>query len=506
VQLAMHRIRRQRWLCRAPSREEAFNLRSGLRQALEEAVPAAFQRAFDAAVPGDDVVHVPRLELRVRVAGVESLAAELPELLRRAAHEQLAALLGADPEPPSPAAGGTRRSNRENRVEALVRYLATGALPWELAQAEAAELREQLQQMAREELQTVLARAPEVLAPLPQRLAFYFRLLQLLPEERWPEIADRLSPRLPTAEARALGRALAALAGAPSPGLTAHLRQQLAAAALAAAGRDASRELESFLDEILASAPGEIAARRTLLPSAVPPKAEMPPGVSPRRRHRAEDRNLPRAALRSSTVVPAQATPHGASLQQGDSEGDARTPGAAAETEMDAFPLAVRCAGLVLLHPFLPRLFESTGLRRAGALGLLRGALPRAAALLHWLATGRGEALEFELGLVKVLLGERPETTLLTGGGLLTADDRAEAEALLAAAIGHWRVLKGTTPAGMRSSFLKRGGLLREGDAGWRLQVEPAAFDVLLDHLPWGISVVKLPWMNQPIFTEWPTP
>jgi hypothetical protein len=38
------------------------------------------------------------------------------------------------------------------------------------------------------------------------------------------------------------------------------------------------------------------------------------------------------------------------------------------------------------------------------------------------------------------------------------------------------------------------------------LQVEAESFDMLLGKLPWGISTMKLPWMNKPIFTDWPTP
>lgn len=160
----------------------------------------------------------------------------------------------------------------------------------------------------------------------------------------------------------------------------------------------------------------------------------------------------------------------------------------------------------MLLHPFLPRLFENLGLFRAGEPGFAWAALPRAAALLHALATGRDEVLEFEIGFIKVLLGRPPEEPLLVSGGLLTAADREEGEALLQSVVGHWRALKSTTPAGLRASFLERRGLLRAEDGGWRLQVEPAAFDLLLDQLPWGIGVVKLPWMTRPIFTEWPTP
>ena len=38
------------------------------------------------------------------------------------------------------------------------------------------------------------------------------------------------------------------------------------------------------------------------------------------------------------------------------------------------------------------------------------------------------------------------------------------------------------------------------------LRVEPAPFDLLLHHLPWGIGIVKMPWMPEPLYVEWPTP
>ena len=36
------------------------------------------------------------------------------------------------------------------------------------------------------------------------------------------------------------------------------------------------------------------------------------------------------------------------------------------------------------------------------------------------------------------------------------------------------------------------------------LRVE--SFDMLVGQLPWGIGIVKLPWMTKPIYTDWPTP
>jgi hypothetical protein len=38
------------------------------------------------------------------------------------------------------------------------------------------------------------------------------------------------------------------------------------------------------------------------------------------------------------------------------------------------------------------------------------------------------------------------------------------------------------------------------------LRVEPESFDMLLGLLPWGLGLVRLPWMTQPLFTEWSAP
>jgi hypothetical protein len=163
-------------------------------------------------------------------------------------------------------------------------------------------------------------------------------------------------------------------------------------------------------------------------------------------------------------------------------------------------------AGLILLHPFLPRLFAATGIVTKASHVLTPATLPRAAALLHWLATGNDDVFEFELSLSKVLLGLAPDDPLPVSEGLLSDGDREEGEALLAAVSDHWSALRRTTAAGLRASFLQRHGMLRDDDLGWRLRMETKSFDMLLGQLPWSISFVKLPWMKKPIFTDWPTP
>jgi hypothetical protein len=171
--------------------------------------------------------------------------------------------------------------------------------------------------------------------------------------------------------------------------------------------------------------------------------------------------------------------------------------------EEDVFPFMVYQAGLVLLHPFIARLFENTGIIKTGDIQLSSFGLARAAALLHFLATGCEEVYEYELGFIKIFLGMRPESPLPVCEGLVKSCDKEESETLLQSVIGHWSVLKNTSVSGLRSSFLQRQALLREDENGWKLHVERAPFDVLLDQLPWGISIVKLPWMKKALYTEW---
>jgi hypothetical protein len=44
---------------------------------------------------------------------------------------------------------------------------------------------------------------------------------------------------------------------------------------------------------------------------------------------------------------------------------------------------------------------------------------------------------------------------------------------------------------------------LRPREGGIGLEVAPRTYDMLLDRLPWSISLVKLPWMTAPIHVDW---
>jgi len=159
-------------------------------------------------------------------------------------------------------------------------------------------------------------------------------------------------------------------------------------------------------------------------------------------------------------------------------------------------------AGMVLAGAYLQRLFTMLGLADNEAF-VSPDAAERAVHLLQYLATGSAEAPEPLLVLNKVLCG-LPIGAPVLREFAITPQETEAIDGLLQAMIAHWKIIGHTTPAGLRESFLQREGRLSfDEDDGWQLQVEPRSFDMLLDQLPWGYSLQKLPWMKRPLHVEW---
>ncbi len=166
-------------------------------------------------------------------------------------------------------------------------------------------------------------------------------------------------------------------------------------------------------------------------------------------------------------------------------------------------------AGLVMVWPFLPHIFARLELSDERNFSD-RQAQCRAVALLHALVyDGNGLAdelvrqpLEYMLALNKLLcgMGLTADLHLLQP---LSARELHECTALIEAAIAHAPILRNTSPAGFRASFLLRPGIVRIRDGAWLLQVEGRSYDLVLAHVPWTWTWVKLPWMETPLRVEW---
>ncbi|WP_457333538.1 contractile injection system tape measure protein [Rhizobacter sp. P5_C2] len=175
------------------------------------------------------------------------------------------------------------------------------------------------------------------------------------------------------------------------------------------------------------------------------------------------------------------------------------------ESAQDAAPsIEVDNAGLVLLGRWMPPLFSRLGLLQDDGHFTGDAARARAVHLLQFAVDGLDEpAAESRLVLNKLFCGLPPRMAI-DRRFAATAQERAVVQELLGAALSHWSALGGTSVAGLRETFLQRGGRLERGaEGGWSLAVEPGPVDMLLDTLPWGYSLQKLTWMEEMLHVSW---
>lgn len=478
----VHRIRRQRWQVRAFSAGAGFSLRKRLRDEWQEHLLPAFEKAFDAVGSGPETLRIAEVQLHLAIPSEEKLFDLLPELIERQLTERLRDFLRDQPY--SKGHQTQLLTKTQDSLDTLLHYLRTGLVPWNTSHRSATDLAVELKETCRE-YQT---RLPELLRGEQFSRPFCFRLLQLLSKAETKSIGrsllESVSPRWKTGALDLLASLFRSNKGPSARNIALDLGALLLSESLAAKQSEGAPDFVVLAESQLS--PPHCDTLRQLIAMLPPASASL-----------LEIRTKPRDFT----------SPTNQSVSQTDSAtlgvGKRAEPSPLASTAADEFPLTVSYAGLILLHPFLARFFESCGLKEADSADLSSLILPRAAALLHFLATGQEEIYEYELGFIKVLLGRMLDQSLCVCEGLLIEGDREEAESLLQATITHWSALKNTSVAGLRSSFLGRQGLLRESDQGWRLQIERLGYDVLIDRLPWGIGIVKLPWLTRPIYTEW---
>ncbi len=163
--------------------------------------------------------------------------------------------------------------------------------------------------------------------------------------------------------------------------------------------------------------------------------------------------------------------------------------------------LTIENAGLILAWPYLEAFFTGLGLMEDRSF-TDKSASIKAVHLLHYLVFKDAEGDETSWLLNKLLCGLEP-TAFITDTFDLEPSQKEECEHLLTAVITNWPALKNTSPDSLRQTFLQREGILAPYDHGWILKIERQPFDILLDRLTWAISVVKMPWNDYLITTEW---
>ncbi len=191
--------------------------------------------------------------------------------------------------------------------------------------------------------------------------------------------------------------------------------------------------------------------------------------------------------------------PAGAAIQETTSVAAAES--LPADTAEPTENIYITNAGQVLAAPYLPRLFAILGLVEGPAFHDQQAA-ERAVHLLQFMVNESTTSPEYQLVLNKLLCGVRTGVPIVREI-VITEQEKDTIESLIRGMIQHWKIIGNTSVAGLREAFLQREGRLQLRDNAWHLLVEPRAFDMLLDQLPWSIATIKLPWMEHVLYVEW---
>ena len=389
----------------------------------------------------------------------------------------------AQPESPeaveSIQATGTALTHPESRaaLQALGSYLDGGAA---LTGADLAQLRRSVEQLLGADPQ----RLAECLRPALTEAGAISRLLELLPERLLTRLLYLLAP----ADHERMQRCADAVVNLCSASQTAVAPAQLTGLKWRFLFRHLPAAESQWNADRLVRRCAEFLAAHSSAAAADPDAAP---------RSAADAKQFVRSLLQSF-----KREGESVGLTEPEPPGDERQTTAAAELKaLLERGIHIANAGQVLAAPYLPRLFALLGLIEDGVFKTpeLRA---RAVHLLQFLVDESGDTPEYGLALNKILCGLDRMGTV--DRAILVSDAEKEAiNGLLRGMIQNWQVLKRTSVAGFRESFLQRQGRLRLNHDGWHLAVEPKPFDMLLDRIPWSFSIIKLPWMREVLYVDW---
>lgn len=532
-----HLISRQRIELKTGSSRDAFRLQHELSGLFWRAVAPELERLFDQMAPSDTLVRIDKLEIDLGRLSEESLLEGrfLPQL-RQLLEEALAKAMREQ------GPGVQRLTLAEGHFEHWLQFLEKGFLNWDTQRPApdwlegvketlgkssfAVEKLRQLLQRHRLALQRLLLQhTPDFLVSLTELFTSHKQQVLAMAGREWQKLlaASQVLENTLSGISRAQKERLfweqilraVIIQQQKKPALNlledalAHLIPAKLLAVASQAVMDSAQDFETLrpvLEQILArQLPPVQRHRKQSRPGPMEKGANIPENQKEEKPEEPKEAQQP--GFRPSDSPPhdqpdtlkteKQETPLGKieSLPGGEER-----PYPIEQVPKDA-ALFVPNGGIVLLHAFLVRFFD--------VLGLLDGSdfrdesgRQRAIYLLHYLAAGQEAMPEYELVLPKFLCG-LPLNIPLSHEVALSAEEKEECEGLLEAVIGNWGALGEASPDALREAFLQRPGKLRKRDTGWLLEVEKDTLDILLDRLPWSISIVKLPWMDEMLRVEW---
>jgi hypothetical protein len=453
---------------------EGLALQRRLPALCQQTLMPALEQVLDRYLPSDRHLSIERLEIDAGTMPLERLEHELADAVTRALERSLREQIPAGTASTSVAFATIRHKTDQQRIhDAFLHFLESGSLPWSCRVPNSTHLEQLILESWK---QTVTSGLIALVATSAVR-----RLLES------PVVRKRLVLQFSSGFLSAFVSLLSPGSEAVMAGLVERLGRSSAPPVPA---RNLERVLWGTCFANVAS--GKAVTSSDLVGEAI--RTCSLEGVSDAELVRLLAQQWPEAANKAPNdqlLLTEPIPPLRPSSQNGTVEGEHHS-----EVRQGLY---VENAGLVLVHPFLPQFFSALGI--AEKTRLLQP--DRALSLLHYLATGQTVAPEYELVLPKILC-DVPLGTPVESQVELTAAEQEESIALLEALIRHWGALRNSSPDGLRGAFFLRPGKVSLHDDGdWWLQIESRTHDILLDQLPWGLSMIKLPWMGKMLRVAW---
>ena len=159
-------------------------------------------------------------------------------------------------------------------------------------------------------------------------------------------------------------------------------------------------------------------------------------------------------------------------------------------------------AGLVLLHPFLPHFFRRLQLIDEQDQFPDLDQRLHAVHLLRCMTDKPGRHQSHLLNLEKIVCGLSPMFPVPEKYEV-SDEERQEILSLFEAVKQYWKTVADTSVEGIQQTFMHRTGVITYEEPYWVLRVEGSALDILMDDLPWELSLLMLPWAERSIWVEW---
>jgi hypothetical protein len=164
-------------------------------------------------------------------------------------------------------------------------------------------------------------------------------------------------------------------------------------------------------------------------------------------------------------------------------------------------------AGLIILGPYLKPFFNRLGLLNGSDFASTESAWKAVHLLQHACGfvqeSGREGWSEQELFFNKLLCGidiSEPVPEVME----MSSEELEELDGLLNSVLQNWTIMQRSSIFALQSTFLQKKGRLSISGKNWDMIVErDSAVEILIDKLPWSISIIKLPWNDYTINTQW---